>query len=80
MYAKTLSLPQNFQPKITNSRSLVVLIQLEIIKDISSFNCRTKYFMNSFFPDDINQWNKLDIKITNITSHNTFKKSLLSVI
>ena len=36
--------------------------------------------MNSFFPDDINQWNKLDIKITNITSHNTFKKSLLSVI
>ena len=36
--------------------------------------------MNSFFPDDINQWNKLDIKITNITSHNTFKKYLLSVI
>ena len=35
--------------------------------------------MNSFFPV-INEWNKLDIKITNITSHNTFKSSLLSFI
>ena len=34
--------------------------------------------MNSFFPNVINEWNKLDIKITNITSHNTFKSSLLS--
>ena len=36
--------------------------------------------MNSFFPNVVNKWNKLDIKITNIASHNTFKNSLLSFI
>ena len=35
--------------------------------------------MNSFFPDDLDEWSKLDIKITNITSQNTFKKCSLSV-
>ena len=30
--------------------------------------------MNYFLPKIINEWNKLDIKITNITSYNTFKK------
>ena len=35
--------------------------------------------MNSFFPDDLSEGNKLDIKITNITSHNAFKKCSLSV-
>ena len=49
-------------------------------KNIPSFICRTKNFMNSSFPNVINEWNKLDIKITNITSHNTFKSSLLSFI
>ena len=49
-------------------------------KNIPSFNCRTECFMNSFFPSVINEWNKLDIKITNVTSHNSFKSSLLSFI
>ena len=49
-------------------------------KNIPSFNCRPKHFMNSFFPNVINEWNKLDIKIANIISHNTFKSSLLSFI
>ena len=47
-------------------------------KNIPSFSCRAEYFMNSFFPNVINEWNKFDIKITNIASHNTFKSSLLS--
>ena len=49
-------------------------------KNIPYFNCRTEYFMNFFFPNVTYEWNKLDIKITNITSHNTFKSSLLSFI
>ena len=49
-------------------------------KNIPSFNCRKEYFMNSFFPNIANEWNKLDIKITNKTSHNTFKNSLLRFI
>ena len=49
-------------------------------KNISSFNCRTGYFMKSFVPNVINEWNKLDIKITNIKSHNTFKSFLLNFI
>ena len=40
-------------------------------KNIASFNCS---------PNVINEWSKLDIKITNITSHNTFQNSLLSFI
>ena len=36
--------------------------------------------MKPFFPNVINEWNKLDIKITNITSHNSFKNYLLSFI
>ena len=47
--------------------------------NIPSFNYRTEYLMNSFFPV-VNEWNKLDIKIINITSHNTFENSLLSFI
>ena len=36
--------------------------------------------MNPFFPNVINELNKLDLKITNIASHNTFKNSLLRYI
>ena len=49
-------------------------------RNIPSFNCKTEYFINSFFPNVINELNKLDIKITNIISHNSFKNSLLSFI
>ena len=36
--------------------------------------------MNSSFPNVVNEWNKLDVRITNITSHNAFKNYLLSFI
>ena len=36
-------------------------------KNIPPFSCRAEYFMNSFFPNVINEWNKSDIKITKIT-------------
>ena len=49
-------------------------------KNVPSFKCRTHYFMNSFFPNFIHEWNKLDIKIANITSLYTFKSSLLNFI
>ena len=45
-----------------------------------SFNCTTEHFMNSFFTNVINEWNKRGITITIITSDNTFKNSLLSFI
>ena len=31
--------------------------------NVSAFNWRTKYFMNSFFANVINEWKKLGIKI-----------------
>ena len=31
--------------------------------NVPSFNCRTEYFKNSFFPNVITEWNKLDINI-----------------
>ena len=45
-----------------------------------SFNCKIEYFINYFFSNATNEWKKLDIKITNITSHDALKKSLLSFI
>ena len=35
--------------------------------------------MNSFFSNVTNEWNKLDIKIINVTSTNIFEKTLLSL-
>ena len=49
-------------------------------KNVPSFNHKTEYFMNSFFPNVITKQNKLDIKITNITSNDTLKSSLLNFI
>ena len=45
-----------------------------------SSNCATEHFMNSFFANVINEWNKRGITITIITSDNAFKNSLLSFI
>ena len=41
--------------------------------------CRTDTFKNSFFPNVINEWNKLDEKIKDAPSFSLFKTSLLKV-
>lgn len=43
-------------------------------KNIPFFKCRTDYFLNSYVR---NEWEKLDIKITNIIAHNNLKNYLL---
>ena len=48
--------------------------------NVPSFNCRTKYFKNSFFPNVITEWNKLKINIKSIKSYTAFKNVLLSFI
>ena len=48
--------------------------------NVPSFNCRTEYFKNSFFPNVITEWNKLDINFKNIPSYTAFKNALLSFI
>ena len=48
--------------------------------NVPSFNCRTEYFKNSFFPSVITECNKLDINIKNMTSYTAFKNALLSFI
>ena len=41
--------------------------------------CRTDTFKNSFFPNVINEWNKLDEKIKDAPLFSLFKASLLKV-
>ena len=48
--------------------------------NVPSFNCRAEYFKNSFFPNVITEWNKLDINIKSMTSYTAFKNALLSFI
>ena len=48
--------------------------------NVLSFNCRTEYFKNSFFPNVITEWNKLDINIKSMTSYTAFKNALSSFI
>ena len=48
--------------------------------NVPSFNCRTEYFKNSFFPNVIAEWSKLDINIKIMTSDTAFKNALLSFI
>ena len=48
--------------------------------NVPPFNCRTEYFKNSFFPNVIPEWNKLDINIKSKTSYTAFKNALLSNI
>ena len=45
--------------------------------NVPSFNCRTKYFKNYFFPNVITEWNKLDINIKNMTSYTAFKNAFI---
>ena len=45
--------------------------------ELMQFFTRTKRFSNSFFPDCIKEWNKLDTKIKNLPFPSTFEKALL---
>ena len=47
---------------------------------ISSFKTRHNFFIDSFFPAVIPEWNSLDINIRNSSSINVFKKELLKLI
>ena len=46
--------------------------------NVPSFKCRAEYFKNSFFPNVITEWNKLDINIKSMTSYTAFENALLS--
>ena len=41
--------------------------------NVPSFNCKTEYCKNSFSPNIITEWNKLDINIKNMTSYTAFE-------
>ena len=47
--------------------------------NIPHYYCRTDTFKNSFFPNVINEWNKLDEEIKCATSFSLFKASLLKM-
>ena len=47
--------------------------------NIPHYYCRTDIFKNSFFPNVLNEWNKLDEKIKGPTSFSSFKASLLKM-
>ena len=47
--------------------------------NISHYYCRSDTLKNSFFPNVINEWNKLDEKIKGATSFSLFKISLLKM-
>ena len=47
--------------------------------NIPHFYCRNDTFKNSFFPNVINEWNKVDEKRKGATSFSLFKASLLKV-
>ena len=52
-------------------------------RHVNSFNtvsCKSEYFKNSFIPNVINEWNKLDTVIRSSTSYNLFRNTLLNFI
>ena len=52
-------------------------------RHVNSFNtvsCKSEYFKNSFIPNVINKWNKLDPDIRSSTSYNLFRNTLLKFI
>ena len=42
--------------------------------------CRTETFRNSFLPQTVREWNKLDTSIFQVTSYSVFRKALLDFI
>ena len=59
----------------TNNHSYILRKPLNILH----YYCRTDTFKNSFFPNVINKWNKLDDKIKGATSFSLFKASLIKM-
>ena len=52
-------------------------------RQVSSFNtvsCKSEYFKNSFIPNVINEWKKLDPDIRSSISYSLFRNTLLKVI
>ena len=52
-------------------------------RHVNSFNtvsCKSEYFKDSFIPNVINEWNKLDPDIGNPTSYNLFRNTLLRFV
>ena len=45
---------------------------------ISQFKVRNNFFLNSFFPSALVEWNNLDSNIRNSPSYSTFKKKILN--
>ena len=60
---------------VSKNRHYSTINQLNL--EFSQFFTRTKGFSNSFFSYCIEEWNKLDTKIKNLSSLSTFKKALL---
>ena len=60
---------------VSNNRHCSTINQLNL--EFSQFFTRTKGFSNSFFSYCIEEWNKLNIKIKNLSSLSPFKKALL---
>ena len=48
--------------------------------NISLVRANTNYFMNTFFPSTITEWNNLDLSILKLTSLNIFKSRLLQFV
>ena len=47
---------------------------------IPLFNNKHSFFVNSFFPSTVIEWNNLDLKIRNSNTFSAFKKSILKFI
>ena len=45
---------------------------------IFKFKIRDNFFLNSFFPSALKEWNKLDSDIRNSPTYSTFKKKILN--
>ena len=50
------------------------------IGSVPTIKAKHNFFMNSFFPSTIIEWNKLDTCLRNSSSHSIFKKSILQFI
>ena len=69
-YLYNLIASNNISHQTRNSRNLVIL----------QFKIRDNFFLNSFFPSALVEWNKLGSDICNSASYSTFKKKILNFI
>ena len=61
-------------PNITRRYSSINENNVTLVK------VNNNYFMNTFFPSTITEWNKLDLSICNSASPNIFKGRLLQFV